>query len=80
MCPAEEEKVDHLFIHHHWVSSIWHLSLSLMSVRWAQPFSVRDVVVPWRRRMKKRSVGGLWKMIPSSTWWCTWKETTGQIF
>ena len=44
VCLEEEETVDHLLIHCSWVSSLWHLSLSLMAVRWVQPCSVEDVL------------------------------------
>jgi len=35
------------------ISSQWHLSLSLTGVRWVQPFSIKNIVVAWRRKIKK---------------------------
>ena len=49
----EEEFVHHLLVHCCWVSSLWHLGLSLMGVAWVQPLKVKDVLVAWRRKMKK---------------------------
>jgi len=42
--------------------------LSLLGVSWAQPSSVRDVIVAWRSRMKKSWVLGVWNMIPWAIW------------
>ena len=70
MCLKKEETVDHFLIHCSWVSSLWHLSLPLMDVRWLQPFSTKDVIVAWRRMMKKSWAGGIWKIIPLAIWCC----------
>jgi len=53
MCLEEQEMVDHLHIHCRQVSSLWHLSLSLMGSTWVQPFTVKDFVEARRRRMKR---------------------------
>jgi len=45
LCLEEEESVHHLFVHCRLVSSLWHLSLSLMGVSWVQHFTVKDVLV-----------------------------------
>ena len=45
LCLEEEESVHHLLVHCRWVSLLWHLSLSIMGVSWAQPFTVKDVLV-----------------------------------
>ena len=63
MCLEEEEIVDHLLVHSHWVSALWDLALSLMGISWVQPSNVRDVVVAWRRRMKKSWILGVWNMV-----------------
>jgi len=34
----------------------------------ALPFSVKDVVVDWRRRMKNSWACGVWSMIPFAIW------------
>ena len=52
MCLEEEETVDHLLVLC-WVSLLWDLALSLIGISWVQSSNVRDVVVAWRRRMKK---------------------------
>ena len=74
-----EETEDDLLVHCRW-ASFWHLSLSLMGVRWAQPSSIKDVPVAWRRRTKKIWVSGVWNMIPSAILSCTWKEKCSRIF
>jgi len=51
-----------------------------MGISWVQPSNVRDVVVAWRRRMKKSWVLGVWNMIPLAIWWATWKERNRRIF
>jgi len=74
MCREEEQSVGHLFVHCRWGSSLWFLALSSMGFSWAQPFNVKDVLVAWRRRLKKCWVYGIWKLVPLAIWWCTWKE------
>ena len=79
MCLGEEESADHLLIHCRWASSLCHLSLSLMGVRWAQPSSIKDVVVAWRRT-KNNWISSVWNKIPLAILWCTWKERNSRIF
>jgi len=50
-----------------------------MGVSWVQPFTVKDVLVAWRR-MKKCFAFGVWKMIPLAIWWTAWKERNRRIF
>jgi len=45
-----------------------------MGISWVQPFNVKDVLVAWSRRLKKCWIHGIWKSVPSTIWWCTWKE------
>jgi len=80
MCFHEEESVDHLFVHGKWVSSLWALALSMMGISWVQSLHVKDVLVSWRRRLKKSWVHGIWKLLPIAIWWCTWKERNLWIF
>lgn len=72
MCSEVEESVDCLFVHCHWVSSLWLLSLSLIGVSWAPPATIGDVLVAWRRRLKNSWVLGIWKLVLLAIWWCTW--------
>ena len=51
-----------------------------MGVSWVQPFTVKDVLVAWRRRMEKCFAFGVWKMIPLAIWWTEWKERNRRIF
>jgi len=51
-----------------------------MDVSWAQLFTVKDVLVAWRRRMKKCFAFGVWKIIPSAIWWIAWEERNRRIF
>jgi len=51
-----------------------------MGVSWVQPSNVRDVVVAWRRRVKKSWILGVWSMVPLAIWWATWKERNRRIF
>ena len=80
LCRGEEETVNHLLVHCVWVSSLWQLGLSLMGVCWVQPRKVHDVLVAWKRRMKKGLAFGVWKLIPLAIWWSVWKERNRRIF
>jgi len=80
MCLQEKESIDYLFVHCHWVSSLWFLALSLISISWVQPFEVKDVLVAWRRILKKCWVHGIWKLVHLAIWWCIWKERNRRIF
>ena len=80
LCLNEEESIDHLFLLCHWASTLWSLALSLMGISWVQPSNVKDVLVAWRRRLKKCWVYGIWRLIPLAIWWCTWKERNRRIF
>jgi len=51
-----------------------------MGISWVKPFNVKDVLVAWRRRLKKGWVHGIWKLIRLAIWWCTWKERNRRIF
>ena len=51
-----------------------------MGVSWVQPSKMRDVVVAWRRRMKKSWILGVWKVVLLVIWWATWKERSRRIF
>ena len=50
-----------------------------MGVSWVQPFTVKDVLVTWRRRMKKCLAFGVWKMIHLAIWTAS-KERDKRIF
>jgi len=47
------------------------ISFYLMGISWVQPSNVRNVVVAWRRRMKKSWVLGVWNMVHLAIWWAT---------
>jgi len=49
-------------------------------VSWVQPGKVKEVLVAWRRRMKKSLAFGVWKLIPLAIWWSVWKERNRRIF
>ena len=80
LCLEEEETADHLLVHCRWVSALWDLALSLTGISWVQPSNFRDVVVAWRRRMKKSWILGVWNMVPLAIWRTTWKERNRRIF
>lgn len=42
-----------------------------MEIGWVQ--KAKDVVMPWRRRMKKSSTLGIRNMVPLAIRWATWK-------
>jgi len=67
-------------MHCWWVSLLWDLSLCLRAVSWVQPSNVRDVMVAWRRKMKKSWVLGVPNVVPFTIWWATWKERNQCIF
>ena len=56
------------------------ISLTLIGISWVQPSNVRDVVVVWRRRMKKSWILEVWNMAPLPIWWATWKERNRHLF
>ena len=45
-----------------------------------QASNAKDVLVAWRRRLKKSWFHGIWKLVPLTIWWCTWKESNQRIF
>jgi len=51
-----------------------------MGICWVQTFNIKDVLVARRRRLKKSSVLGIWKLVPLAIWWCTWKEMNQHNF
>ena len=51
-----------------------------MGVSWVHPWKVKDVLVAWRRRMKKCLAFRVWKIIPLAIWGTTWKERNRRIF
>lgn len=53
------------------------LSISLIGISLVQLLNFKDMLVAWRRRLKKS-----WnqKLIPLVVWWSTWKERNQQIF
>jgi len=51
-----------------------------MWVSWAPPSNVKDVLIAWRRRLKKCWVLGIWKLVPLAIWWYTCKEKSQRIF
>ena len=51
-----------------------------MGVSWVQPWKVKDVLIGWRRRMKKCLAFGVWNLIPLTIWWSVWKERNRRIF
>ena len=63
----EEESMDHLLVHCQWVSSLWDLSL-FDGVSWIQPSNVSDVVVAWRRRMKRSWILRVWNVVLLAIW------------
>jgi len=67
MCLEEEESMDHLLVHCQWVSSLWDLSL-FDGVSWIQPSNVSDVVVAWRRRMKRSWILRVWNVVLLAIW------------
>ena len=82
-CPMrghKEETVDHLFIHCTGVSGLWHLACLLLGVDWVQPHTGREVLMAWRRRLKRGWLQDIWRMIPLAIWWSIWKERNQRIF
>ena len=51
-----------------------------MGISWVQSSNIKDVLVAWRRRLKKCWVHEIWKLIPIAIWWCTRKERNKRIF
>jgi len=52
ICCKEDKSVYHHLVQCHLISSLWHMALSLMEVRWVQPSKIKDVLVASRKRMK----------------------------
>jgi len=51
------------------VSDLGHLPLSLTWVSWVHSHTIKDVLVSWRRRLKKISILGAWKLISLEIKW-----------
>jgi len=79
MCLAEEELANHLFVHHRWFSPLWHLSFSLMGISWVQPQTIKDVLMTWRRRLKKSWILAVWNLLLFAIWGI-WRERNSKIF
>jgi len=48
----------HLPVHCRWASSLWHLGLSLMGIRWVHPWKVKDVLSSLEK--ENEEVSGFW--------------------
>ena len=56
------------------------MSFALLGVDWVQPHTIKEVLMAWRRRMKRCWLQGIWKMNPLAISWSTWKERNQRIF
>lgn len=71
MCFGDEELIVHLFA----------LSVDLcIGLNWVQPQTMREVLVAWRRKLKKSWIVVVWNLMSLTIWWNTWKEMNSQIF
>ena len=68
ICFVQEESVHHLFIHCRWVSTLYHLSLSLMAISWVQSQTTRDVLVAEKKVKEELGLSSL-QLMPLAIWW-----------
>jgi len=57
---------------HHGSATFW--------IHVVQPQAIIEVFLAWRKRLKKTWVIGVWKFMPLTIWWRTWKERNCRIF
>jgi len=72
MCLEKEESVDHLVVYCQRVFSLWSLALFLMGFSWVQPSNLKDVLIAWRKILKKGWVHVIWKLVPLAIWCRNW--------
>lgn len=83
LCLSAAESSSHLFLHCHWVMSMWNYFLSRLGVTWVQPESVYQVLECWLyQKNRECSIKGreLWNVIPAALWWCIWEEQNRRLF
>ena len=52
----------------------------MLKSNWVQPRTIKDVLMGWRRRLKRSWLLGIWNMSLLPIWWSTWKDRNRQIF
>lgn len=70
MCGCAEESVHHIWLHCLVVSSLWEIIFSLIGVSWVFPKMVKEVILSWRGKKRKK----IWKSVPHCIFWIVWKE------
>lgn len=80
LCQESAESVNHLFLHCAVAAGIWHMFLSLFSLNWVMPQTIREVVVSWGHLTVDGAIRNTWRMIPACIFWCLWTERNQRCF
>lgn len=75
LCKRERESIDHLLIIHcNVASSFWGHFLKASGMVWCNPSPLVDLIEARRGVSFRRCMLILWRIIPFSIMWSTWKE------
>ena len=69
MSEADEESIDHLFLHCRVTRTLWNAIFSRFGLFWVMPSSVKELYATWWVGGKSQSAV-LWKMVPLCLMWC----------
>lgn len=80
MCQQAYETNRHLFLHCPVTNEVWFLFFAIFGVSWVMPASIKDAYISWNSWKVDKSIKQVWKMIPTSIFWCVWKERNKRCF
>lgn len=80
LCEAQEETVNHLFLHCRVTDQLWKIFINLRGIQCLMLGRIKEVLTSWKRdgdhsRQKER-----WKIVPACIWWTIWKERNQRCF
>lgn len=56
------------------------ISISVSGLQWVMPLSIKDAYVSWCFCRVDRIIKKIWQMIPTTIFWCFWKERNCRCF
>ncbi|CAN1273141.1 hypothetical protein LINPERPRIM_LOCUS14878, partial [Linum perenne] len=80
LCVSDLESVDHLFTTCAFVSEIWTLVSSKLSIHGPLPSSVVELIKGWKGLNCMPSFSMVMKVLLHAVFWFTWKERNDRIF
>ena len=80
LCRNAEEDLGHLLIHCPSVWGLWAALLSIPSLLWVCPYTVKNVLSDWSSFPIKKRARKLWLAAPLSLLWALWKERNRVVF